>query len=202
MKRSSPTAALLALSISIGILAAGTSLVAFADPVVQAPPIGENGIATSPGPVLDAAMVAIDRGDILGTVVLLVVVVVAVARAAVGPLRRSKLASWLTNLALSFGGVVALAVAAGQPISLGVLIGAAVTALAAAGTWQAYKDGREAIAPATNVEIARKMYVAYTAHSGGLNYRGEPCPTWDRLPPEIRGHWSVAAAVARGGPTA
>lgn len=40
---------------------------------------------------------------------------------------------------------------------------------------------------------ARRMYEAYTASSGGKNYRGEDCPEWDDLPPAIRTHWVAAA---------
>jgi hypothetical protein len=42
---------------------------------------------------------------------------------------------------------------------------------------------------------AIRMYAAYTASSGGLNYQGKPCPKWDELPPAIQSHWCAAAGV-------
>ena len=42
------------------------------------------------------------------------------------------------------------------------------------------------------MEHARIGYEAYIAHSGGKNYRGDPCPAWDELPEAIRGHWEAA----------
>lgn len=45
--------------------------------------------------------------------------------------------------------------------------------------------------------LARAMYEAYTASSGGLNYQGKPCPKWDELPEAICKHWHAAADVAR-----
>lgn len=46
-------------------------------------------------------------------------------------------------------------------------------------------------------ELAKVAYEAYTASSGGKNYRGDPCPAWHELPEAIRGHWR-AVAVALG----
>jgi hypothetical protein len=47
---------------------------------------------------------------------------------------------------------------------------------------------------------ARRLYDAYNAGgdpaTAGLNYRGEPCPAWADLPPNIRAKWEAAAAVA------
>lgn len=42
-------------------------------------------------------------------------------------------------------------------------------------------------------ELARAAYEAYIENSGGLNYQGLPCPTWENLTEAIRGHWTVAA---------
>ena len=42
-------------------------------------------------------------------------------------------------------------------------------------------------------ELARAAYEAYIENSGGLNYQGLPCPTWENLTPAIRDHWRVAA---------
>lgn len=44
--------------------------------------------------------------------------------------------------------------------------------------------------------LAPLLYARYTANSGGLNYRGEPCPTWFELPAAIRGHWRAVAEEA------
>jgi len=53
------------------------------------------------------------------------------------------------------------------------------------------------VAIMTRTEIAEKLYEAYTASSGGLNYQGLPCPTWGELPDAIRKHWTAAADEAR-----
>ena len=45
-------------------------------------------------------------------------------------------------------------------------------------------------------DLAQRMYLAYTASSGGKNYRGDPCPAWAELPEAIRGHWQAAAGEA------
>jgi hypothetical protein len=44
---------------------------------------------------------------------------------------------------------------------------------------------------------ARDLYATYCASSGGLNYQGLPCPAWDELPEEVRGHWYTVALRAR-----
>lgn len=46
------------------------------------------------------------------------------------------------------------------------------------------------------VAMARGLYEAYIANSGGLNYQGLPCPTWENLTPAIRGHWCATACEA------
>lgn len=54
--------------------------------------------------------------------------------------------------------------------------------------------------PANPIEVedlARHYYEVYVAHAGGLNFRGEPCPTWDALPALIRGHWCAVAEASR-----
>lgn len=43
---------------------------------------------------------------------------------------------------------------------------------------------------------ARDFYAVYCASSGGKNYRGDECPTWDDLPLAIQCHWCVVAARA------
>ena len=45
----------------------------------------------------------------------------------------------------------------------------------------------------TDEQLAREAYEAYIENSGGLNYQGLPCPTWENLTEAIRGHWVVAA---------
>lgn len=45
------------------------------------------------------------------------------------------------------------------------------------------------IANISPTRTARAAYEKYVAHSGGLNYLGQPCPAWDDLPEAIRGHW-------------
>ena len=41
-------------------------------------------------------------------------------------------------------------------------------------------------------EIAEEGYKAYAAHSGNVNFQGNPMPTWENLPPAIREHWEAA----------
>lgn len=45
-------------------------------------------------------------------------------------------------------------------------------------------------------EVARDLYVAYTANSENLNFRGEQCPAWSDLTPEVRSHWCAVALAA------
>jgi hypothetical protein len=49
----------------------------------------------------------------------------------------------------------------------------------------------------TGRDIARELYEAYIAHSGGLNYQGKPCPAWADLPQAIRDHWEAVARHVR-----
>jgi len=42
------------------------------------------------------------------------------------------------------------------------------------------------------VVAAKAAYEAYTLNSGGLNYKGDPCPLWIALPDAIRSHWCAA----------
>jgi hypothetical protein len=51
--------------------------------------------------------------------------------------------------------------------------------------------------------MARTAYEAYLLSSGGLNYQGKPCPTWDELPQAIRDHWiaSTSAIVTLRAPS-
>lgn len=46
------------------------------------------------------------------------------------------------------------------------------------------------------VDLARRLYAAYTENSDNLNYRGEQCPTWDDLTPAVRSHWCAVALCA------
>lgn len=41
--------------------------------------------------------------------------------------------------------------------------------------------------------LAKRFYLAYTANSGNKNFQGNDCPTWDDLPPAVRGHWCAVA---------
>lgn len=55
------------------------------------------------------------------------------------------------------------------------------------------------VSHATNVNVLRMahdLYAAYNASCGGKNYQGLPCPTWQALPPAVRGHWYVVALRA------
>lgn len=50
---------------------------------------------------------------------------------------------------------------------------------------------------ATNLDLAKIAYRAYGDTTGGLNFRGEPMPTWDDLGERIQQAWiSAAGAVA------
>ena len=40
---------------------------------------------------------------------------------------------------------------------------------------------------------AQVLYEKYCASSGGLNFRGEPCPVWGELPSAIQSHWAAVA---------
>lgn len=44
------------------------------------------------------------------------------------------------------------------------------------------------MSPAT-VANARRLYEAYNANSGWLNYQGKPCPPWAELPEAIQSNW-------------
>jgi hypothetical protein len=63
------------------------------------------------------------------------------------------------------------------------------------GETQACLDGR---VPPVSDALARSMYEAYTASSGGKNFRGDPCPAWPELPGAIHTHWQAVADLARG----
>lgn len=47
---------------------------------------------------------------------------------------------------------------------------------------------------------ARRLYDAYNAGgdpaTANKNFRGDPCPTWDDLPKNVRDKWEAAAALA------
>lgn len=47
--------------------------------------------------------------------------------------------------------------------------------------------------------VAKKLYAAYNRGgdlaTAGLNYRGEPCPTWEELPENVRAKWEAVAAI-------
>jgi hypothetical protein len=43
---------------------------------------------------------------------------------------------------------------------------------------------------------AEFFYKRYCENSDNKNYRGEPCPSWEELPPAIRGHWCSVAMLA------
>lgn len=45
----------------------------------------------------------------------------------------------------------------------------------------------------TVMKLAHDLYAVYNASSGGKNYQGLPCPTWQTLTPAIRGHWYTVA---------
>lgn len=49
----------------------------------------------------------------------------------------------------------------------------------------------------TIVEIARKMWEAYSERAGGVTYDGKPLPTWDELGTERQLCWAAAAMAAR-----
>lgn len=40
---------------------------------------------------------------------------------------------------------------------------------------------------------AQVLYEKYCDSSGGLNFRGEPCPKWADLPSAIQSHWAAVA---------
>jgi hypothetical protein len=48
--------------------------------------------------------------------------------------------------------------------------------------------------------LAQRLYEAYNAGgdpaTANLNYRGEPCPSWEDLPPNVRNKWQAAAEYA------
>ncbi len=47
---------------------------------------------------------------------------------------------------------------------------------------------------------AQWLYAAYNSggdrDTAGLNYKGEPCPVWQDLPPDVRAKWQAAADAA------
>lgn len=53
-------------------------------------------------------------------------------------------------------------------------------------------ESKPALDPAF-IARARDAYATYIAASGGLNFRGEPCPEWDDLPEQIRANWYTVA---------
>lgn len=40
---------------------------------------------------------------------------------------------------------------------------------------------------------AKDFYAIYCASSGGVNFQGNPCPKWARLPDQIRANWLMVA---------
>lgn len=55
----------------------------------------------------------------------------------------------------------------------------------------------------THIEkLARKMYEAYRAHTGGKSLAtGHDIPSWEHLPSPIKGAWCASAVAALdGGP--
>lgn len=44
---------------------------------------------------------------------------------------------------------------------------------------------------------AAKLYEAYGAHTGNLNYQGLPMPAWEALPEKIRGAWREVSRKAK-----
>lgn len=54
--------------------------------------------------------------------------------------------------------------------------------------------------PREGATLAERLYAAYNRGgdpaTAGLNFRGEPCPTWDALPANIRAKWEAVAALA------
>lgn len=53
--------------------------------------------------------------------------------------------------------------------------------------------------PHTDQELAdaQTAYTAYGDTTGGLNFRGEPMPTWGNLGHKIQAAWVAAAAAVR-----
>lgn len=52
--------------------------------------------------------------------------------------------------------------------------------------------------PSPNATLAERGYCAYLQATGGLNVRGETCPTWSDLPPRVQEAWGAAAAAVIG----
>jgi hypothetical protein len=54
--------------------------------------------------------------------------------------------------------------------------------------------------PSPDATLAEEMYCAYNAAgdptTAGLNFAGDPCPTWDDLPTNVRDKWEGAAKAA------
>lgn len=55
-----------------------------------------------------------------------------------------------------------------------------------------------------DAEWAARLYAAYNRAgdpaTAGLNYRGDPCPLWEELPPNVQAKWRAVAAFPRGTP--
>jgi hypothetical protein len=51
----------------------------------------------------------------------------------------------------------------------------------------------EAAQAARIEQLARIAYEAYAESSSNKNFRGDPMPQWERLPPQIRKHWRASA---------
>ena len=47
-------------------------------------------------------------------------------------------------------------------------------------------------------DLALRAYTAYGASTGGVNFRGEPMPTWGALPEPIKQAWREASAAITG----
>jgi len=53
--------------------------------------------------------------------------------------------------------------------------------------------------PKTLAEYGQMTFEAYGRAVGGVNFQGEPIPSWDELPEKIQLAWIQAAWVARRG---
>lgn len=47
--------------------------------------------------------------------------------------------------------------------------------------------------PITIAQLARQLYDAYGQSAGWKNFQGNPMPTWEELPNNIRANWSASA---------
>lgn len=53
--------------------------------------------------------------------------------------------------------------------------------------------------PTADASLAERLYCAYSAGgdpaTAGLNFQGQPCPIWEKLPPNIQAKWQAASDV-------